>query len=122
MVFSSDGTQLVYGLVNDNWRTDKLMVHKIGTPQSEDRLIFEEKQLGFVVGAGLTAQEDWIVIATGDNVTSENWLVPAKDPTAKPILVSPRKEGRQYSVDVRDGVIYVLTNDDHVNFRIATAT
>lgn len=121
LVFSSDGTQLVYGLVNDNWRVDKLMLHKIGTPQSEDRLIFEEKQLGFIVGAGLTAQEDWIVIATGDNVTSENWLVPAKDPTAKPILVSPRKEGRQYSVDVRDGVIYVLTNDDHVNFRIATA-
>jgi oligopeptidase B len=122
LVFSSDGTQLVYGLVNDNWRVDKLMLHKIGTPQSEDRLIFEEKQLGFIVGAGLTAQEDWIVIATGDNVTSENWLVPAKDPTAKPILVSPRKDGRQYSVDVRDGVLYILTNDDHVNFRIATAS
>jgi oligopeptidase B len=122
LVFSSDGTQLLYGLVNDNWRVDKLMLHIIGAPQSEDRLIFEEKQLGFTVGAGLTAQEDWIVIATGDNVTSENWLIPTKDPTAKPILISPRKENRQYSVDIRDGVLYILTNDDHVNFRIATAS
>jgi oligopeptidase B len=122
LIFSSDGTQLLYGLVNDNWRVDKLMLHKIGTPQSEDRLIFEEKQDGFTVGAGLSAQEDWIVISTGDNVTNESWLIPAKDPTAKPILVSARKEGRQYSLDIRDGQIYILTNDDHVNFRVATAS
>jgi oligopeptidase B len=122
LIFSSDGTKLVYGLVNDNWRVDKLMLHTIGTPQSEDRLIFEEKQDGFTVGAGLTAQEDWIVISTGDNVTNESWLVPASDPVAKPVLVSARKEGRQYSLDIRDGVLYILTNDDHVNFRIATAS
>ncbi len=121
LIFSSDGRHLLYGLVNDNWRVDKLMLHTIGTPQSEDRLIFEEKQDGFTVGAGLTAQEDWIVISTGDNVTNESWLVPADDPTAKPILISARKEGREYSVDVRDGTLYILTNDDHINFRIATA-
>lgn len=49
-------------------------------------------------------------------------LVPANDPTATPIMVSPRKVGRQYSVDIRDGVLYILTNDDHVNFRVATAS
>jgi oligopeptidase B len=122
LVFSADGKQLIYGLANENWRVEKLFAHKIGTPQSADTLIFEEKQLGFVVGAGLSAQEDWIIISTGDNVTNESWLVPASDPYAKPILILPRKEERQYSVDVRDGIIYILTNDDHVNFRLAAAS
>jgi oligopeptidase B len=122
IVFTSDGKSLLYGLVNENWRTDKIMIHKLATPQSDDKLLFHEEDDGFTVGIGLTAQEDWIVIATGDNVTSEVRLVPASDPTATPIMVSPRKVGRQYSVDVRNGELYILTNDDHVNFRIATAS
>ena len=122
IVFTSDGKSLLYGLVNENWRTDKIMIHKLGTSQGDDKLLFLEEDDGFTVGIGLTAQEDWIVIATGDNVTSEVRLVPAKDPTATPIMVSPRKVGREYSVDIRDGMLYILTNDDHVNSRIATAS
>lgn len=122
IVWSSDSKGFVYGLANENWRTDNAWYHRLGEPQAKDKLLYKEADIGFGVGVGLTAQEDWIVIATGDNVTSEIRLVPASDPTAAPILVSPRKEGRQYSVDVREGTIYVLTNDDHVNFRIATAS
>jgi oligopeptidase B len=122
IVFSKDGCSLLYGEVNDSWRVDRIKLHKLGTKQSEDILIYEEKDQGFQAGVGITAQEDWIIIATGDNVTSEVRLVPADNPTAEPILVSPRKEGREYSVDVRDGTLYILTNDDHVNFRIATAS
>ncbi len=55
-------------------------------------------------------------------MTSEVRLVPADNPAAEPILVAPRKVGREYSVDVRDGTLYILTNDDHVNFRVATAS
>lgn len=122
LVWSSDSKGFVYGLANDQWRVDNAWYHKLGEPQASDKLLYKEDDIGFGVGAGLSAQEDWIVLATGDNVTGEVRLIPANNPTAEPILVSPRKEGRQYSVDVRDGVIYVLTNDDHVNFRIATAS
>jgi oligopeptidase B len=122
IVFSQDGKHLFYGAVNDNWRTDRIMLHTLGTSQSKDSVIYHEKDDGFVAGVGLTAQEDWIVIATGDNATSEIRLIPASDPTAAPILVSPRQTKRQYSVDVRDGTLYILTNDNHVNFRLATAS
>ncbi|HEX7929854.1 MAG TPA: prolyl oligopeptidase family serine peptidase, partial [Sphingomicrobium sp.] len=36
-------------------------------------------------------------------------------------LISPRKEKRQYEVDAAHGKLWVLTNDDHVNFRLAEA-
>ncbi len=121
LVFTPDGKQLVYGLVNDSWRVDRLMVHRLGTPQSEDRLVYREGDDSFQVGASLSAQEDWLVISTGDNETSEVRLVPADDPTAEPILVKPRMKGIEYDVDVRDETLWVHTNDDHVNFRLATA-
>jgi oligopeptidase B len=122
IVWSSDSLGIVYGLANENWRTDNAWYHRLGDELTNAKLLYKEQDIGFGVGVGLTAQQDWIVIATGDNVTSEVRLVPAGDPTAMPIMVSPRKVGRQYSVDVRDGMLYVLTNDDHVNFRVATAS
>lgn len=122
IVWSSDSKGVVYGLANENWRTDNAWYHRLGEELTAAKLLYKEQDIGFGVGVGLTAQEDWIVIATGDNVTSEVRLVPASNPTATPIMISPRKVGRQYSVDVRDGTLYILTNDDHVNFRIATAS
>ncbi len=122
IVWSSDSKGVVYGLANENWRTDNAWYHRLGDDLTAAKLLYKEQDIGFGVGVGLTAQEDWIVIATGDNVTSEVRLVPANNPTATPIMISPRKVGRQYSVDVRDGTLYILTNDDHVNFRIATAS
>ena len=122
IVWSSDSKGVVYGLANENWRTDNAWYHRLGDELTKAKLLYQEQDIGFGVGVGLTAQEDWIVIGTGDNVTSEVRLVPANDPTATPIMVSPRKTGRQYSVDVRDGTLFILTNDDHVNFRVATAS
>ncbi len=121
IVWTSDSKGLVYGLANENWRTDNAYFHKLGDDPQKAKLLYKEPDIGMSVGVGITAQEDWIVIATGDNVTSEVRIVPANNPAAEPILISARKVGRQYSVDLRDGVLYVLTNDDHVNFRLATA-
>ncbi len=121
IVWSSDSAGLVYGLANEHWRTDNTYYHRLGDDPKAAKLLYKEDDIGFAVGVGITAQEDWIVIATGDNVTSEIRIVPAADPNAAPMLIASRKEGRQYSVDVRDGMLYILTNDDHVNFRLATA-
>ncbi len=122
IVWTKDSKGLVYGLANENWRTDNAYYHRLGDDPKNAKLLYKEADIGFGVGVGITAQEDWIIIATGDNVTSEVRLVPADNPAAEPILVSPRKVGREYSVDVRDGTLYILTNDDHVNFRVATAS
>ena len=48
-------------------------------------------------------------------------FVPAADPAAPLTLISPRLEKREYSVDAAHGKLWVLTNDDHVNFRLAEA-
>jgi oligopeptidase B len=122
LVWSTNNDVLLYGLANENWRTDNVWMHRLGTKASEDRQIFKEADIGFGVGIGKTAADDYIVIATGDNETSEVYLLPANEPSATPMLVSAREKGREYSVDVREKTLFIHTNDEHANFRIATAS
>ena len=122
LVWSADSKNLLYGLANENWRTDNARLHVIGGDPKDDIELYKETQDGFTVGIGLTQSEKFIVIATGDNETSEVRLVPTDDPTAGQLLISPRKKGREYSVEEHDDTLYILTNDDHVNFRLATAS
>jgi oligopeptidase B len=121
LVWVANDTALVYGPSTEEWRTLEAKLHVIGTPVDQDVTLYEEQDQSFGVGTGLTAQEDWLIIATGDNETSEVRLVPAANPTAEPILVKARQKGVEYSVDVRDGELWVWTNDDHINFRLAKA-
>lgn len=122
LVWTSDSKGLLYSLANENWRTDNARLHWLGQPIESDVELFHEDDEGFRVNIGLTSSEKWIVISTGDHVTSEAWLIPAGDPLAKPQLVSPRKAGREYDVDERGGALYIRTNDTHPNFRLVRST
>ncbi len=122
LVWVKNDTALVYGPSTEEWRTLEARLHVIGTPNSQDVTLYKEEDQSFGVGTGLTAQKDWLIIATGDNETSEVRLVPADNPTATPILVKARQKGVEYSVNVRDGELWVWTNDDHINFRLAKAS
>ncbi|WP_296719391.1 S9 family peptidase [Erythrobacter sp.] len=122
LVWVANDTALVYSPATEEWRTLEAKLHMIGTPTGQDVTLYEEQDQSFSVGTGLSAQEDWLIIATGDNETSEVRLVPAANPTARPILVKPRQKGVEYAVDVRDDELWVWTNDDHINFRLAKAS
>ncbi len=121
LVWSADSKMLLYGLANEQWRTDNARLHVLGTDIADDVELYHEDDEGFRVGIGLTHSEKYIAIASGDHETSEIRLVPTDNPLAEPILVSARQAGREYDVEEHDDTLYILTNDDHVNFRLATA-
>lgn len=121
-VWAANDSAIVYGLATPEWRVDNARLHRLGEPLEKDVELYHEDDETFRVGSGLTAQEDWLVISTGDNETSEVRLVRADDPTGEQVLVRPRTKGVEYDVDVRDGTLFVHSNDDHVNFRLATAS
>ncbi len=122
LTWVANDTALVYGPSSENWRTLEAKLHVIGTPSEEDVVLYKEADESFSVGTGLTAQEDWLVIASGDNETSEVRLVRADNPTGEQILVKARQKGVEYSVDVRDDELFIWTNDEHINFRLAKAS
>jgi oligopeptidase B len=121
-VWSSDSQGVVFNEVNENWRSYRARYHRLGRPAEEDVTLYEEtEELGFSVGVSRSQDRSLIFIATGDNATNEVRFVPAADPAAPPVLISPRKAKREYSVDAAHGKLWIVTNDDHVNFRLAEA-
>ena len=121
IVWTADDTGFLYGLANEQWRTDNARLHRLGTDPADDVELFREADEGFRVSIGETSARNWIVLATGDHVTSEVRLLPAGDPLAEPILVAPRQVGREYDVDEHDGTLFIHTNDIDPQFRLVTA-
>ncbi|HEX8380188.1 MAG TPA: S9 family peptidase [Allosphingosinicella sp.] len=121
-VWTSDSAGIVFTEVNEQWRSYRARYHRLGRPVSEDVTLYEEtEELGFTVQVSRSQDRSLIFIATGDNATTEVRFVPADDPLAPLTLVSPRLEKRQYAADASHGKLWILTNDDHVNFRLAEA-
>ncbi len=120
LVWTADGSGILYTPANEHWRTDRVMLHRLG--ESKDVELYREADEGFRVGVGETQSRRYIVIAAGDHVTSEVYLLPADDVTATPICVSPRQPGREYDVDEHDGTLFIHTNDTDPNFRLVTAS
>ena len=121
IAWCAEGAAIAYSEVNENWRTYRIRVHLLGTDPPTDTTLYQEADEGFRVAVGLTQDRQWLELATGDHETSEIWLLPASEPTATPHLVSGRIKGRQYSIDSAHGRFWILTNDAHVNFRLAEA-
>ena len=121
IVWTADDSAFLYGLANEQWRTDNARLHKLGTDPASDIELYHEEDEGFRVGVSETSDRQWIVIATGDHVTSEVYLLPASDPLAKPICVAPRKTGREYDVETHGDTLFIHTNDTDPMWRLCTA-
>ncbi|GAA4214664.1 S9 family peptidase [Sphingomonas endophytica] len=121
IVWTADDSGFLYGLANKEWRTDNARFHRLGTDPAEDVELYHEDDEGYRVAVGETSDRKWIVIGTGDHVTSEIRLLPASDPFASPILIAPRQPGREYDVDTHGDTLFIHTNDTDPMWRLVTA-
>jgi oligopeptidase B len=104
--------------------------HRLGSPASDDELIYEEADTSFFVHLGETQSGDFLLIDISDHETSEVHLIDAGDADAIPRIVEPRMTGVEYSIEHNGDRLYILTNapdaanngaSDAVDFRICTA-
>lgn len=121
-VWAPDGKSFFYSALDENHRPSKVYHHIIGTPQSDDRLVYEEPDAGFFMGVGGSLLDDFIYIDIHDHETSEYRLLSTKDLTAEPKIVAEREEGIEYTLTEGGDVFYILTNDGNAkDFKIVEA-
>jgi oligopeptidase B len=125
--WSADGTALFYLTVNDVWRPYRVWRHLLGTPVSQDVIVYQEDDERFVVGVDLSRSERYLIITTGSPLTSEVRLLAANDPTGEFAVVAPRRAGVEYGVEHQsraDGTerLLILHNDGALNFELAEAS
>ena len=121
-VWSADSSTLFYTVLDDNHRPCRIYRHRVGTPASEDVLVFEETNPGYFLGIGQTQSGRYLLIDSHDHETSEVHLIDAEAPEASPRLLAPRREAEEYDADHNGDTLYILTNADGAeDFKIVTA-
>ena len=120
-VWSADSAHLAWTEVNDQWRRFRVRLHTLGS-SGEDATLYEEtRDKGFGVSIGKSQDGRWLIIATSDHASSEIRIIPAATPLAPSLLVRERRDNIRYSLDARGDTLFILANDTHPNFRLATA-
>jgi len=118
--FSLDNQSLIHSLLQkDKWRTLSVNVHKLGTQQRKDKVLVTEVDETFSLGFYLTRSEQYLVLTTGDSDRTEVSVVSMADLNQTPKMLNTREQNFKLQVDHGNGYFYMLTNDKHVNFRIA---
>ncbi|KAA0073910.1 S9 family peptidase [Tardiphaga sp. P9-11] len=122
VVWTLDCKAFFYVKLDDNHRPMQVWLHRLGTKQADDKLIFEEQDSGWFTHIHESASGRFCVIAGGDHETSEQQLIDLAAPDAPPRLVAKREEGVQYSLADRGDELFILTNaGSAIDFKIVTA-
>jgi prolyl oligopeptidase len=100
----------------------KLFYHKLGTPQSTDKLIFGgEKTTRRYIGAYLTEDERFLVITAATSTTGNELYIQDLSKADSPIVTVVDNFDNQHNVlDNVGSKLYILTNIYSPNFKIVT--
>ncbi|MEJ3748361.1 S9 family peptidase [Actinomycetes bacterium KLBMP 9797] len=120
--WSADGSTLFYLTVDEAWRPHRVLRHAVGTPASDDVLVYQEDDERFWVGVGLTRSEKFIVIEAHSKITSEARVIPADNPTGEPAVIAPRRQGVEYSIEHHGHRFLILHNDRAEDFALAATS
>ncbi|HUR35034.1 MAG TPA: S9 family peptidase [Vicinamibacterales bacterium] len=112
LVWAADSLQFFYTVLDRNHRPHRVFRHQLGTAQASDALIYEEADPGFFVSLGLSENRRFVVISSGDHVTTEVHLVDMHSPDTVPRLVAARQHGVEYRVHTQGDDLVILTNAD----------
>ncbi|BCV51542.1 oligopeptidase B [Shewanella algae] len=96
--------------------------HKLGSPQSEDVLVYEEQDDTFYISLGKSLDESLIVLHHESTTTSEVSLLDANAPLGEFRAFLPREEGHEYSIAKRGDEFFILSNWQATNFRLMKTT
>ncbi len=101
---------------------DKVYRHKLGTPQSEDVLVYEENNKTFYTGIGKTMDSSMLIIAHSSTETKGMSFLDANNPAGDFELFYPLEEGHEYGITKSGDDIYIRTNKGAQNFRLMQAS
>lgn len=118
LTFSEDSAAVVYGLLDkERWHTKEIKAHTLGTDQSVDKTLYEEKDDGFFLGFYKTSSQKFIVLVSSQGEVQESYAI-ASDLAGDLQQLVSREQGFQQTIDHANGYFYLLANDTHKNSRL----
>ena len=118
-VWANDNKTVFYTMKDPALRSFKIFRHTLGTPTSQDREVYHEKDETFSTFVYKTKSEKYIIIGSSSTLSQEYRFVDASAPTAAFKIFQPRERGLEYDVDHFGNNFYIRTNKDGAtNFKL----
>ena len=120
IVWSADNNYVIYlkkdpvTLINNS-----VYVHKIGSPSSDDLLLYKEDDHEYDINISLSKSKKYAYINIAATNQNEIRLIDLDKPLAKPILFLERLENHLYYLEHQDYEnFYILSNYNAPNFKV----
>jgi oligopeptidase B len=92
--------------------------HTLGTPQSDDELVYEETDTSYYTGMSKSKDGSEIYIWHSSTDASGLSVLSADDVNAKPKRLIEREANLEYSISKLGNTYYIVTNLNAVNFQL----
>lgn len=99
-------------------RSYRIYKHTLGSDQSSDKLIFEEKDETFNCWISKSKSNDFIFMGSWSTLSSETQFLDANTPNAEWQMIQTREKDHEYSVSHFEDHFYIVTNDNAKNFKL----
>ena len=121
-VWAADQQSIFYSKQDpETLRSYQIFKHILGTPTTQDQLIYEELDEEFSCMVHKTKSEKFILIHSESTISSEVRFIQADQPTASPQMLQPRIAHLEYAADHYGDYFYIRTNDQAQNFKLVKA-
>ncbi len=121
VVWAADNKTLFYTVEDEQQKRQFQFFRSRAGQLSEAVLVFQEDDERFNIAAGRTRDGKYIVLESASHITSEARFLAADNPTGAFRIIAPREDEHEYSLDHRNGLWFIRTNDRGRNFRLVTA-
>ena len=99
-------------------RSNRIFRHVLGTPTSDDVLVFEEKDETFSCFVGKSKTDEFLIIGSYSTLSSEWQVLRADDPNGDWRVIQPRTQDLEYGISHYGDHFYIVTNHQAKNFRL----
>jgi oligopeptidase B len=119
VTWANDNKTIFYSKKNPvTLRSYQIYKHTLGTPVSDDELVFEEMDDTFITYVYKSKSEQFIIIGSNSTVSTEFRVLNADQPGGEFRVIQPRERDHEYSIAHYGDHFYITTNLDAKNFRL----
>ena len=112
LAFSPDSSTVFYTVVDETWRPNQILAHRLGTDAAQDQLVFEENDPGMWLGFDLSPDRKTLMISSGNSEYSETSMLDLATDQAEVTLLVPRELRLLHGIDLMPDTGQALITHD----------
>ncbi|MBN2615849.1 MAG: S9 family peptidase [Bacteroidales bacterium] len=118
IAWANDNKTVFYAQKDDTLRASKVFKHVLGTPVSQDELIFHEEDAAFDLSVFKSKSDQYIFLSSESTLSTEYQILDADQPNSTFRLFQQRLNDVEYHINHQGNRFLIRTNYKAENFRV----